>query len=193
MQKSPGSAPLSSLHRLAPMFGLEEIRIGIHPLRDAERARIGVVSVEQWWFVEIDPSFYPQILLACADIRGVEFRGKTSLSAIKAVLATSAEAAVLEIESDPIAGVMNSMALFACSGVDSLDGIGYRLAFETSNLGGQLYFDNPSLKHLVQLEAALLGLGNRVATSSGNKDLLAAARIWASYVCEQNPSAFPGT
>jgi hypothetical protein len=134
---------------LARLFGLEELRIGRHYLRDTDRARIGSVWVQSLWFADVVPSFHARSVLCVIAVKGEAFRNKTTPDWHKAVFATPFHSAVVGIDTDPVANALNGFDLFRPSGVMSLDGIGYKVAFETMELRGSLSFGNPSQPKLV--------------------------------------------
>jgi len=167
---------------LVRLFGLEELRIGRHYLRDTDRARMGSVWVESLWYADIVPSFHERSVLCVIAAKGEAFRNKTTPNWHKAVFATPFQSAVVEIEADPVAHALNGFDLFRPSGVMSLDGIGYKVAFETLELRGSLTLGNPSQPKLVALESALHSVASEVARRSDVKELGEAVIVWNEYI-----------
>jgi hypothetical protein len=164
------------------LFALEELQIGRHYLRNADRARIGSVWVQSLWYADVVPSFHARSVLCVICAKGEAFRNKTTPDWHKAAFATPFQSAVLEIDTDPVADAFNGFDLFRPSGTMSLDGIGYKVVFETLELRGSLGFGNPSQAHLVALESALHSLASQVARRSKVKELGEAVEVWNEYI-----------
>lgn len=167
---------------LAPLFGLEELRIGRHYLRDTDRARIGSVWIQSLWYADVIPSFHTRSVVCVIAAKGEEFRKKTTPDWHKAAFATPFHSTVVEMDTDPVANALNGVDLFRPSGVMSLDGIGYKVVFETMELRGSLSLGNPSQPHLVALESALHSLASQVARQSNVKELGEAVEVWNEYI-----------
>jgi len=166
---------------LARLFGLEELRIGRHYLRDTDRARVSSVWIQSLWYADIIPSFHARSIVCVIAAKGEEFRKKTRPDWHKAAFATPFQSAVVEVDTDPVADALNGFDLFRQSGVMSLDGIGYKVVFETLELHGSLTFGNPSQPRLVALESALHSLASQVARRSNAKELGEAVEVWNQY------------
>jgi hypothetical protein len=170
---------------LARLFGLDELRIGRHYLRDSDRARIGSIWVQSLWYADVAPSFHARSVLCVIAAKGEAFRDKTTPDWHKAVFATPFQSAVVEIDTDPVANALNRFDLFRPSDVMWLDGIGYRVVFETLELRGSVGFGNPSRPHLVALESALHSLASQVAGRSNVKELGEAVKVWNEYIVDR--------
>jgi hypothetical protein len=183
--KHPCDVPLPSGDKLAQLFGLEELRVGRHYLRDTDRARTGSIWVQSLWYADVAPSFHERWILCVICAKGETFHNKTTPDWHKAALATPFQSAVVEIETDHVADSLNGFDLFPSSGDMSLDGIGYKFVFETLELHGTLSFGNPSQPHLVALESALNSLSSQVACRSGIKELGEVMGIWNEYIASR--------
>ncbi len=172
---------------LARLFGLEELRIGRHYIRNTDRSRIGSLWVESLWQAEVVPSFHARLVLCVICAQGEVFHNKTTPGWHKAAFATPFHSAVIEIEGDPVADALNGFDLFRPGGGLWLDGIGYNVAFETIKLRGSLTFGNPSQPHLVALESALNSLASRLAARADLKELGEAVDVWNEYIAGRRP------
>lgn len=171
-----------SVSDIASLFGLEDLRIGRHYLRDADQARIGSLWVESLWQVDVVPSFHTRSVLCVICAKGEALRKTTTPNWHKAVFATPSHSAIVEIDADPVAKALNGFDLFRPSDGDSLDGIAYKILFETVQLRGSLSFSNPSQPHLVALESALNSLACQIARRSNVKELGDAVEVWNKYI-----------
>jgi hypothetical protein len=179
----------SSKDELAKLFGLENLRVGRHFLRDADRARIGSVWVESFWFAEILPAFHEPTVLCVVRARGETFRNNTTPNWQRAAYASTSHSAVSDIVDDPVATTLSNFDLFFPGGNLSLDGIGYKLSFQTLALLGFFYFGNPTAPRLVRLESALNLVAAEVARRSSVKELIAAVRTWDEYAAHRQSRA----
>jgi hypothetical protein len=99
----------------------------------------------------------------------------------RAVLAQGDEAALIDMDADPVAVALNRMELLRTSPDDCLDGIGYSVRVETNTLSGQFRFANPNTPALIGLEAAALELAERAVQASGGH-LARVVEVWRQYV-----------
>src|SRR5262245_888887 len=95
--KHPHNDAPPSAGDLARLFGLEELRIGRHYLRDTDRARIGSLWVQSLWYAEVVPSFHSRSILCVICAKGEAFRNKMTPDWHKAAFATPFKSAVVEI------------------------------------------------------------------------------------------------
>ena len=185
----PRGNSLPSKDELAKLFGLEDLRIGRHFLRDADGARVGSVWVESFWFAEIFPSFHESSVLCAIRARGETFRDNSTCDWQRAAYASASHSAVSDIVDDAVAVTLNNFNLFVTGGDLTLDGIGYRLSFETLALRGCFDFGNPTQPRLLRLESALNLIAAEVARRSGTKELIAAIRTWDEYAAHRQSRA----
>jgi hypothetical protein len=167
---------------LSRLFGLEELRVGRHYLRDADRARTGSIWVQSLWYADVAPSFHDRLILCVICAKGEAFRNKTTPDWHKGVFATPFQSAIVDIEKDHVVDALNGFDLFRPSGEMSLDGIGYNVLFETLDMRGSLSFSNPMQPHLVTLESALNSLASELASRSGVKEFGEAVGVWNDYI-----------
>jgi hypothetical protein len=170
-----------SRDELAKLFGLEDLRIGKHFLRDADRSRVGSIWIESFWYAEILPSFHDGSALCVARAKGEVFRNNTTRDWHMAAFATTSHSAFSDIVDDPVASSLGGLNLFHADGNFTLDGIGYKVSFETLNLRGCLDFSNPTQPSLVSLESTLNLVAAEVAQRSGVQELIATIRTWDEY------------
>ena len=64
----------------------------------------------------------------------------------------------------------------------SIDGVWYKVAFETTQLRGTLAFGNPSQPSIVALQSALHALASQVACSANLPELQHAVAVWKEYI-----------
>jgi hypothetical protein len=174
-------APLTGA-QVARLFGLEELRAGRHYLRDADRARVGSVWVQSLWHAEVVPSFHARSVLCVICAKGETFRNSATPDWHRAAFATPFQSAVVEVDRDPVADALSGFDLFRPGGAVSLDGIGYKVVFETLEMRGSLSFGNPSQPDLVALESALYSLASLVARRSNVIELAQAVDMWNEYI-----------
>jgi hypothetical protein len=182
-ERQPHERPIPTGEVLASLFGagLEDFRVGGHTLRDADRFRVGYISVTALWSLEILPSFDERAIVAVVHLSGEEFRGHRTTDGIKAVFATPDGAASLDLERDTVGMALNGIDLFQSSRNAFLDGVGYKLTFSTYDLRGILIFSNPVRPRLVEVERAALLVAAHVASASGKRALASAIGIWQRY------------
>ncbi len=128
------------------------------------------------------PSFDPAALVAVMTTGGWTFRGTTTVAGMTAAFAANGEVVTLgNLPADPVAEVLRAFNLFARSGHDALDGIGYILSCDTGDTRSELHFANPTLPHLIALERGMYFIARHIAGTASNGPLLDYLRIWERY------------
>lgn len=168
---------------LAREFGLEELRVGRHTLRNYPKhgEPIGSLWVRYFWILEVKPSFDPHSILCAVEAQGEEFEKQQTPGWLKAAYATSANTAVISLREDAVSTILKDFDLLSSDRGLCLDGIGYQLTIATTNLEGTLNFSNPRLQKLVKLEAAALSVAQQIASESKNRQLIQSLKVWQRY------------
>jgi hypothetical protein len=166
------SPPLPSWDEIANLLELENLRVGVHYIRDEDRYRVAEFWVPRLWSVEVRPFGQPVWRLAGVRAMGREFRGTKTNDWTKAVLATNEDSAVLALDKDPVADAIGALALMDPWDFSSLDGIWYRLSLQTMALNATLEFSNPLQGSLLTLEREILDLSRSIARGSGKEALI---------------------
>jgi hypothetical protein len=166
---------------LAATLGLGDLRVGRHYLRDESRSRVGCIWLDTLWLLHVRPSFDHHGLVGVVTSHGEDFRGGTSPGWTKAILASNDSFIVQEVESDPLPPLLAQLPLLRTSNSAFLDGVGYELRIQTTQLTGKLSFRNPTLPELVAVERQCWELADTVARASGDKSLAAFTATWRRY------------
>jgi hypothetical protein len=166
---------------VAKSFGLDDLRVGRHYLRDKQQARIGAIWIDTFWMLHILPSFDHHGLLGVAVAHGEDFRGNKSSGWTKGFLASDESTAVQELETDPLPDLLARLPLLQKSTSMFLDGVGYQLRIESIQIKGTLNFGNPTLPELVAVEKSCWELAAMLARQSRNKSLAAFTQTWRRY------------
>ena len=163
---------------VARLAGLCDLRVGKHFLRDEQKQPVGCVWVRWFWIAEVVPSFQPPLVLALIKARGEKYGDRVSPDWVKAVFATPQEAAIAELDADPIAEALGSFHLCHLDDNPCPEGLAYTFAFETPQLAGTLQFGKPVQPSLRALQGAMVALARTVAEQSGRAALREAADAW---------------
>jgi len=158
---------------LARLMGLCDWRVGAH--RFAENQ---VLWAHSLWLVEVQPSFHDHWVIA--GVAAEDWRPNAPVWR-KAVMAQGRATAVIEVDRDPVAEVLNAVPLLPTSMGERLDGIGYHVRTETVSLRAEFWFANPHVPQHVALERALRELGERIAAANQASGLAAAVTVWRQY------------
>jgi len=166
---------------IAAAFGLDDLRVGRHYLRDESRVRVGSIWMDTLWLIRVCPSFDNDGVIGVATAHGEELRGRTVDGWVKAMLSSTGTLIAQQIDDDPLPAFVSALPLLRPSNSLSLDGVGYELRFETIAIKGTMSFFNPVSTELVALERACLRLAQQVAQKSANQALLDFATTWERY------------
>lgn len=166
---------------IAVALGLDHLRVGRHYLRDDSHARVGCIWLDTLWLLQIRPSFDHHGLVGVATSHGEEFRGVTSRGWIKAILASNDSIIVHEIDSDPLPELLARLPLLQQSQSGFLDGVGYEMQIETTQIKTRLSFGNPTLPELVAVERSCWEMADAMARASREDTLVAFTKTWRRY------------
>jgi hypothetical protein len=175
----------TSSANLAKVLGIEDLRIGRHYIRNAERERIGSLWIDSFWHAQVEISS-DNVLVLCAVYGQNEESGRTTCDVRKVALATSESSFAMELERDGVTEALNGFDLFRQGGNEFLDGVSYKISFGTIALNGTLEFGNPTRTHLIILQKALLSVAEIVAGRSNIQELCKGVNEWRSHTDRDN-------
>jgi len=117
-----------------------------------------------------------------------------------AFFAAEIDAEVVAVESDPVVGTLNEVAVAGpveprlLRGKDgkvyelqTLDGIGYEVSFANTSLSGRFRFANPYWPPLVTLERELFRLAELVQERRPNEELGQYVATWRGWLGQHSP------
>lgn len=154
-------------------LNLENWRVGIHRVPGAPE-----IYVDCLWWVEVQPSFDAAWVIAGFVANELQSLGPQWR---KAIMIDGAAIGVVDLDNAAIEDAINSVPLLKYSRSMARDGIRYRVDTETTSATAELFFTNPDVMELVELESALLTLGDTIATASGVPELVEVMEIWWKY------------
>jgi hypothetical protein len=166
---------------IAAAFGIDNLRVGKHFLRDESRARIGCLWVESLWLLHVKPSFHHHGLVGVATAHGEEFKGVASPGWIKAILASNDAVVTAVLDSDPLPRLVERLPLLGAMNSAYLDGVGYSLRLETAQVKSHLSFANPTLPALIAIERTCWTVADSIAHESRMEALTEFTNVWRRY------------
>ena len=166
---------------VALAVGLDDLRVGRHYLRDESRARVGCIWLDTLWLLHVRPSFDHHGLVGVVKSHGEELRGVTSAGWVKAILASNDSFIVREVESDPLPELLARLPLLQQSQSGFLDGVGYEMRVETTQIKTKMSFGNPTLPELVAVERSCWEMAETIARKSRDEILIAFTKTWRRY------------
>ena len=186
-----------AISSLAQLLGLEDIRPGLHTLRNEKRWRIGELVVMRAWHALVQPSFHDRAAICVIQAKDTEFRGETFKGFLRAGIAivsfeTGAlkQTVIADIDDDPLPQVVASLDLMSSNNTMCLDGIGYELNIKTNACDTRLRFANPTITTIQRIEKAFVNVVEQVARSSGEKIVSDFLKTWQEYLEGRQESKF---
>ena len=166
------------------VLGVEELRVGRHVLRDAQRLRSGQMFVRKLWIAKVQPPAYPAACLGTivADQQTTVILAAPDVSVGGEVLVTSSLLRFGPEWPDPVADVLMSFDLWSGSNEISLSGCSYVLFVDTAQIQTAVRFSNPRHPGRLALQTALMKVARFFLTADSSQAATAFLDRWDSAI-----------
>ena len=189
MSRSLSERAEPAVHQLTKALGLPELSCGRHALRDHRGWLDDKIDVDYCWHALVMPSFHPWAAVGLMQTAESEFRGRKHPATIRAAAVIFGNeqghvgpCASAELQSDPLARVIDSVQLLPRRESISLDGIAYRLCTSGYEIDTTVQIRNPQVASLRAIEEALFQVAQNVEEQTRNTELAAWLVVWRQYL-----------
>ena len=167
----------------ARAFGISDLRVGRHRVRNDNGETSGFVYVRSIWTLRIRPSFAVHGFLTVATADGLEHRNNKTPGWRRALFRSDLGDELISTNvPKTVEPILASMPLLVKSNSITLDGIGYELIWKSDELSGSMRFSNPENDILRSLQKACLNLGISLTKQSDGHGMFKFVEEWKRYV-----------
>ena len=166
----------------AQAFGISELRVGRHRVRDDDGQTCGAVHLNSIWTLRIKPSFAIHGFLTVATAEGLEYSGSKTPGWRRALLRSDdGKELVSSNVAKTVEPILANIPLLVKSNEMTLDGIGYELIWQSDELIGSMQFNNPRSDVLRLLEITCLNLATSLTKQSDGHKMFNFVNEWKRY------------
>jgi hypothetical protein len=159
---------------MAKFFGLNELRAGVHIIRDERRWRTDELEVSRCWQASILPSFYQAATLTTVHFLEHEFRGNVHPKEILACMViddSSIPIGPVRVDNDPVEPLLRSINLSPEEDYVAIDGISYSISIQLLQTQSSLTIHCPIEESHVAIEKGLFELATTIQSLTKSKEL----------------------
>ena len=189
MNRSLSERAEPAVQQLTKALALPELRCGRHALRDHRGWLDDEIDVDYCWHALVMPSFHPWAAVGLIQTVESEFRGRKHSAIIRAAAVIFGNepghvgpCASTELQSDPLARVIDAVRLLPRRETISLDGIAYRLCTSDYEIDTTVQIRNPQAPSVRAIEQALFQVAQNIQEQTNNNELAAWLAVWRQYM-----------